>query len=225
MSARLIIFDCDGTLVDSQHMIAAAMTRAFAGEGLQAPDHHAILSVVGLSLPEAIWRLAMDQDEAAIRRLCDAYKGAFFELRATEPQEALYPGASEALDALLAEGAVLGIATGKSQRGVRHLLERYGLQDHFATIQTADDAPSKPHPAMIVQAMEATGMGAAATVMVGDTEFDMEMAANAGVAGLGVAWGYHAADRLLQAGARHVAEDFPALMTVLAGTAQPEEVE
>lgn len=223
MTARLIIFDVDGTLLDSQHMIAAAMAQAFTAEGLAVPARHDILSVVGLSLPEAIWRLAIETDERTILRLTENYKSAFTELRQTEPEEDFYPGARETLDLLLSQGEVLGIATGKSQRGVRRMLERFGLVQHFSTIQTADDAPSKPHPAMIAQAMQATGLDAAATVMIGDTEFDMAMAANAGVRGLGVAWGYHAADKLIAASASHVAENFPALVQALARVAAPEE--
>ena len=213
---RLIIFDVDGTLVDSQHLICAAMGRAFAGEGLAAPERSAILSVVGLSLPEAMMRLTLKVDEGTVLNLCNAYKGAFGELRRTEPTEALYPGALEAIGALAGEGAVLGIATGKSQRGVRHLLETYDLARHFTTIQTADDAPSKPHPAMIEQALAETGLGPESAVMVGDTTFDMAMARNAGVAGYGVAWGYHKPDVLLAAGACDVAPDFAGLLEGLA---------
>lgn len=212
---RFVVFDVDGTLVDSQHMICAAMAEAFAAEGLAAPERAAVLAIVGLSLPEAMRDLAAGLDAARLPRLCDSYKSAFAALRRTAPHEVLYPGAREALEGLREAGALLAIATGKSQRGVRHLLEREGLTDHFAVIQTADDAPSKPHPAMLQQAMAESGADPDATAMVGDTSFDMVMARRAGVAGVGVAWGYHGREALLAAGADHVAEDFPDLREAL----------
>lgn len=220
MTPRLVIFDCDGTLADSQHLICAAMDAAFASERLPAPTREATLSIVGLSLPDAIFRLVSQADEATVLRLCQRYKAAFGDLRAQGGQEEpLYPGAAAAIAALARQGIQLGLATGKSRRGVARLLGRFGLDHHFATIQTADDAPSKPHPAMILQAMAEVGADPAATVMVGDTTFDMEMAVNARVAGLGVAWGYHPPPALKAAGARAVAPDFPSLTAMIDGLA------
>ncbi len=221
MNPRLVIFDCDGTLVDSQHVIVAAMEYAFTREGLEAPPREAVLSIVGLSLPEAIWRLARTMpevpEEAAVLRLTDGYKDAFTELRQDPAhEEPMFPGAREGvLDLAARDDILLGIATGKSRRGVDRLLEMRGLDACFATIQTADDAPSKPHPAMIVQAMDDVGASSDATLMVGDTTFDIEMARNAGVTGLGVSWGYHPPAHLEDAGAHYIAGDFAALLNAI----------
>ncbi|QCI68653.1 HAD-IA family hydrolase [Phreatobacter stygius] len=214
---KLVIFDCDGTLVDSQHMIVAAMNGAFAALDRPAPTREATLSIVGLSLHEAFVRLTR-ADDSDIPALIEAYKNAFHDLRAdashTEP---LYEGALAVVEALAGDSdVVLGIATGKSQRGVRLVLGHHGIFQHFATIQTADDAPSKPHPAMIEQAMAAVGATPAATVMIGDTTFDIDMAQAAGVTPIGVAWGYHPVEALKGAGARVVLDRFAELPAALA---------
>lgn len=207
----LIIFDCDGTLVDSQHMIVAAMTAAFAGAGLEIPPRQAILSVVGLSLVPAVTRLLPPGLEAAAAPgLAESYKAAFRELRADpERHEPLYPGARDTIEALAKQsGTVLGVATGKSKRGVDALFEREELAHYFATIQTADDHPSKPHPSMIHTALAETGADAARTVMLGDTTYDIEMALAARVLPIGVAWGYHDTAQLEAAGAAAIATRF-----------------
>lgn len=204
---NLILFDCDGTIVDSQHIIVAAMERAFTANGLPVPGRAGILSVVGLSLVPAVTRLLpADTDPVLAQRLAEAYKQGFQGLRGDPAHhEPLYPGARETITALAArDDCVLGIATGKSRRGVDVLLEREGFHGLFATIQTADDHPSKPHPSMILKALAETGAQPAQAVMIGDTTYDMEMARAAGVAALGVAWGYHDALALNAAGARMV---------------------
>jgi phosphoglycolate phosphatase len=211
---RLIIFDCDGTLVDSQHMIVEAMRSAFAASDLPAPERGRMLRHVGLSVTQAMEAMTGLEDRDAIARLSADYRTAFAALRReaslTDP---LFPGAREAVEALAAQDDVLlGIATGKSRRGVDLLLEREGFTRLFATIQTADDAPSKPHPGMMLQAMSATGTGAADTVMIGDTSYDMLMARAASARGIGVGWGYHDAPELLKAGAVKVAKDFQELL-------------
>jgi len=210
---RLIIFDCDGTLVDSQHLIHTAMVDTFANAGLEAPERDAVRRIVGLSLPLAMARLLPPEvadEPRIIAALVEGYRDAFGALRAGgEHEEPMYEGARETLDALFAMPDVLmAIATGKSQRGVRHLVEREGLHGYFAAIQTADDAPSKPHPAMIEQAIADAGVAPDRAIMVGDTTFDIEMAVNAGVPGLGVAWGYHPPEALTQAGAVQILGSF-----------------
>jgi phosphoglycolate phosphatase len=216
VSLQLVIFDCDGTLVDSQRNIVAAMTAAFAACGLPPPSRERILSVVGLSLPHAFVHLTAETPEAPVDALADAYRAAFFAIRqAPGHREPLYPGAREALDALTERGVLLGIATGKSQRGVAAVLRQHGLEGRFATIQTADDAPSKPHPAMVEQALAETGVEPRNAVLVGDTGFDMEMARAAGVLPLGVAWGYHRPEALRRTGAALVLERFDRLVPSL----------
>ena len=207
---KLVIFDCDGTLVDSQEAICAAMVLAFAGLGLEPPSRAAVLGVVGLSLPEAFEMLAPGQGAAARAELAERYKAAF-TLRAPSPlpRDRLFAGAKVGVEALgRRHDIVLGIATGKSRRGVMRLLDQEGWHGHFRTIQTADDHPSKPHPSMIETAMREAGVAAAGTVMVGDTTYDIEMGHNAGVATIGVAWGYHDVGLLRAAGAHAVVTQF-----------------
>lgn len=209
----LVIFDCDGTLVDSQHMITAAMEHAFRALELAPPSRLEVLGVVGLSLPEAFGVLAAAHPASHRTRLAELYRDHFPLVRQTyQDLEPLYPGVREAIAALRRQGAVLGIATGKSKRGVARLLEREGWLADFHTIQTADDHPSKPHPSMILRAMAEAGVRPEATVMVGDTSFDMEMARRAGVGAIGVAWGYHAADRLTEAGANAIVREGTGLL-------------
>lgn len=212
MTLRLVIFDVDGTLVDSQGDILASMQAAFGGEGLAVPGRDAILSIVGLSLPVAMARLAPGRSEAAQGRLVQAYKDTYADLRkrngaASSP---LYPGAMAAIEALHAQPAtVLGIATGKSKRGLDALIENHGLERFFITRQVADFHPSKPHPSMVLTALKEAGVGGDRAVMVGDTSYDMQMAQSAGVAGIGVTWGYHA--RAALSGAARIIDEFGAL--------------
>lgn len=191
---KLVIFDCDGTLVDSQDLIVQSMNLAFERSGLVPPARENTLSIVGLSLIEAMEVLVPDASGNDHRELAERYKASFGDIVSTaDRQEPLYDGALEVVQTLAArDDVVLGIATGKSQRGVRRLLLEHDLQHCFVTIQTADDAPSKPHPAMIRQAMTEAGADPLNTVMIGDTVYDLEMAQAAGVPAVGVDWGYHA---------------------------------
>lgn len=210
---RLVVFDVDGTLVDSQAHILAAMVQAFDGLGLASPDRAAVLDIVGLSLPQAMARLVPALDVAAQERLVAGYKDAYSGMRA-QSLSPLYPGAQEMLEQLARDDTVLlGIATGKSRRGLVHLMAAHGWEGRFVTLQVADDHPSKPHPSMLQACLRETGVAADRAVMVGDTVYDMEMAQAAGMRGIGVGWGYHSADRL---GAR-VIHDFDALPAALAG--------
>ena len=214
---KLVIFDCDGTLVDSQHIIFAAMQAAFSRHGLPDPDQAGVRSVVGLSLPIAIRQLVPSVEGHIIAALVEGYKTAFGELRGDPAyEEPLFPGARQAIEALHVRGdVVLGIATGKSRRGVNHVLAMHGLEPYFMTVQTADIHPSKPHPAMIEHAMLEAGVGAADAAMIGDTSYDMIMARAAGVTAIGAGWGYHSVTDLESAGAQAIVPDFPSLGAVL----------
>jgi len=213
----LVIFDCDGTLIDSQHVIYAAMTHAFTERGRVAPTREATLSIVGLSLIEAVTRLVPDETPDVIRDIAEDYKGAFGRFRAEfADREPMYPGAREVVELCGRHSSVLlGIATGKSRRGVNHFLDRERFDVEFATIQTADTARSKPDPDMILQAMEETGVDVSRTMMIGDTTFDIEMGGAAGVMTVGVDWGYHEVATLKAAGADHIVEDFDELADVI----------
>lgn len=205
----LVLFDCDGTLVDSQHVIVAAMQAAFSAHGLGAPTPAAVRGVVGLSLHNAMAVLAPEHGPDDHNVLTERYKDAFIAQRAAgQPQGQLYPGAAETVRRHAAQGHVLGVATGKSQRGLAATLERFDLTSYFSTLQTADDAPSKPHPGMVHQAMAETGATPESTVVIGDTTFDVEMAVAAGATAIGVAWGYHDVPALHAAGARLVLNGF-----------------
>ena len=206
MTAKLALFDCDGTMVDSQHNICASMDQAFEKHGLVPPDHHQVRRIVGLSLMEAVAQLMPGGEAEAISAVTQSYKDGFFAMRqAGGVHEPLYDGLLETLEQLEASGWVLGVATGKSDRGLRHVLETHGLSRRFVTLQTADRHPSKPHPAMVELAMVEAGAAPETTVMIGDTSFDMEMAVNASVRAVGVDWGYHDEHELIGAGAEIVA--------------------
>lgn len=208
MSNPLVVFDCDGTLVDSQHSICTAMVRAFEGAKLAAPDRPAILSVVGLSLPHAMARLLPDADADFHDHLSERYKLAFQAMRRESGvSEPLYPGIADLVHELDRAGWLLGVATGKSDRGLSLCLTHHGMIDRFVTLQTADRHPSKPHPSMLLAAMADAGAVPDSTVMIGDTSFDIDMGLAAGVRSIGVGWGYHPPGELVAAGAFAVAMD------------------
>lgn len=200
---KLAIFDCDGTLVDSGATIRVALEQAFAVQGLACPPIEVSRKVIGLSLMESMARLAPDGDHAG---LTQSYKDAFFAMRgAGRVDEPLFDGIVELLDTLDADGWLLGVATGKSDRGLRHCLESHGLAGRFVTLQTADCNPSKPHPGMALAAMAEAGAEPHRTILVGDTGWDMGCARGAGVGAIGAGWGYHEIDELTAGGAHTVA--------------------
>jgi phosphoglycolate phosphatase len=205
-SVRLAVFDCDGTLADSQAGICTAMAEAFTGAGLAPPPAPAIRRAVGLSLPQVIHHLAPDASPALHDELVDRYRTAFRTARVEgRLGETLFDGIPALLARLDAAGWRLGVATGKSQRGLVHLLATHGISDRFTTLQTADHHPSKPHPAMLEAALAEAGAAPGQAVMIGDTAFDIHMATTIGVRAIGVAWGYHEPHELTAAGAEAVA--------------------
>lgn len=212
---KLILFDVDGTLIDSQNIIVAAQQKTFAAHGLEPPSRERALSIVGLSLTEAF--VALAGPKAPIESLVKTYKDVSAALRQDPAHaEPLFPGAGECIEILRRrEDVLLGIATGNSQRGVARLLNNFGWHGVFASIQTADDAPSKPHPGMILQAMQETGVTPHDTVMVGDSSFDMAMARAAGVLPVGVSWGFQPVAALAEAGAGPIVHCYTELKTVL----------
>ena len=207
---KLVVFDCDGTIVDSQAGIVLSMEDAFSSLKMLPPTRDATLAVVGLSLPEAFAVLAPDVDRATRLGLAEHYKTAFRDLKHDPSEtEILFPQAKQMIAHLAArDDHLLGIATGKSRRGIDRLFAREDWHASFATIQTADDHPSKPHPSMLLRAMLETDATPDATVMVGDTTYDIAMARAVGVAAIGVAWGYHDVAALTDAGAHLIIERF-----------------
>jgi phosphoglycolate phosphatase len=217
---RLVVFDCDGTLVDSQHAIAHCMDQAFAEHGLDCPGLERTRTIIGLSLPEAITKLAGSTalDDSVIDGITNAYKTAFFTLRQSPDfYEPLFPGVREVIEDLDRRGWLSGVATGKARRGLDAVLARNELEGRFVTLQTCDNHPSKPHPSMLQAAMDETGVDPRYGAMIGDTTYDIEMGRAAGMLAIGVAWGYHEGERLLAAGAHAVIDHFDQLADVLDG--------
>ncbi|WP_265587818.1 HAD-IA family hydrolase [Sphingomicrobium arenosum] len=204
MSAvKLAIFDCDGTLVDSGATIHDALDSALRHHGYCCPPRKEAQKVIGLSLVEAMRALVPDADHEA---LAETYKQAFVDLRASGAAgEDPYDGIGDLLTAFENEGWLLGVATGKSMRGLDHVLDQHGWREHFVTLQTADHHPSKPNPSMIAQALRDAGAEPRNTVMIGDTGHDMRMARNANVGAIGVMWGYHEHEELDEGGAHAIA--------------------
>lgn len=204
---RLAVFDCDGTLVDGQADVCWAMGRAFDRARLPAPDMRDVRRIIGLSLPVAIRELAPDLSERDAANVTEFYKSSF---RARREEgllgEPLYEGIADMLAALHDAGWSLAVATGKSDRGLDACLAAHRIDHLFVSLQTADRHPSKPHPAMLEAALFEAGAAPHQAVMIGDTTFDMLMARSAGVAAIGVAWGYHTPAELRASGAARIAD-------------------
>ncbi|MEE4338470.1 MAG: HAD-IA family hydrolase [Erythrobacter sp.] len=214
---KLAVFDCDGTLVDGQADVCWAMERAFTRAELLPPEPALVRRMVGLSLTVAVRELAPGLDEGKAREVTEFYKSSF---RARREEglldEPLFDGIAELLARLHEAGWSLAVATGKSDRGLAACLAVHGIADLFVSLQTADRHPSKPHPAMLEAALFEAGAQPEEAVMIGDTSFDMQMAAAARVPAIGVAWGYHDPSELLATGARGVAGTAGELAELLA---------
>ncbi len=207
-SLKLVLFDCDGTLVDSQHAIVAAMTRGWRAMGLGDPDPALVRRCAAFDATDMIKTLLPGAEDWMVKRLAGLYRSAYYQpapfLTMAEP---LVAGMREALAALRVRGFGLGIATGKSRRGLTAVLEHHGLADLFVTLQTADQCMGKPSPDMVFRALVESGSSEDDTVVVGDSPQDIEMAENAGVLAIGVAWGFHEPADLIRAGARRIVHD------------------
>lgn len=215
---KLAVFDVDGTLVDSEYTIVRAMSEAWRRCGVELPLPQDIRRIIGLSLSDACAALMPWAPRATQRTLAEAYSEAWRSFSfMPENIDPLFPGVAEALDLLEEQGWLLGIATGKSRRGLMQVLDANDLRGRFVTIQTADDNPGKPHPAMLLRAANEIGVDIDRVVMIGDTAFDMEMAINAKAKPVGVSWGYHTLDDLNHAGALVILDSFDDLPDTLAG--------
>lgn len=208
----LAIFDCDGTLVDSGGTIHRALRSTFDHHGLDCPPRGVTEKVIGLSLDEAFATLVPDGDHPALSR---TYKDAFFAMRSQGVvEEPLFDGITAALEGFRDDGWTLGIATGKSRRGLDHCLAAHGIADLFVTLQTADDHPSKPHPSMVLAAIAEASSAPGRTVFIGDTAWDMGSARSAVCGAIGAGWGYHDESELRDAGAHDVAREPAELMAM-----------
>ena len=215
---RLAIFDCDGTLVDSGATIVATVAETFALHGVHLPPPEVRRGVIGLSLVEAMGRLAPQLRPNEHVRLAETYKTCFFRARQEgRVDEPMFAGIIELLDALETDGWLLAVATGKSDRGLRHCLDKHGIHARFVSLQTADRHPSKPDPSMVLAAIADAGADPRDTVVIGDTTYDMAMARAAGAAALGAGWGYHDAAELLAGGAQAIADRPQAVLPLVAG--------
>lgn len=217
---KLIVFDCDGTLVDSGHIIVATMTHAWQAEGLEPPAAEDIRHQIGLPLLQAISVLAPDADAATLGRLVESYKTAHVTGREVNAfEEPLYEDCATVLAHLAGQDDyILGVATGKGRRGLDHTLARHAIAPHFSVLKTAEDGPGKPNPDILLDAMAEMGVSPWNTVVIGDTIFDIGMAVSAKAHAIGVSWGYHPPSQLQQAGARCVAnryDEIPGLLKTI----------
>lgn len=216
MSGRLAIFDIDGTLVDSRQLIHDAMLHAYDRCGLGDPGYDRIRHVIGLGLRQAFMTLEPDAAEDDISALEKAYVEAFVILRETDVgREPMYPGARDLLEDLRRDGWMLGVATGKSRRGVTNIFKLHDLELLFHASVCADDGPGKPDPFMVMQNLRALKIDPRAALMIGDATHDMRMARSAGVRAIGVSWGFANAAEVHEAGAHEVHHDFATLRETL----------
>jgi phosphoglycolate phosphatase len=205
----LIVFDWDGTLMDSAGHIVSAMQHAIRGLGLPARSDTQLSDLIGLGLNDAFARLYPELNTEATLKLLSQYRQHF--LNPPVPGSTLFVGVQETLQHLHAAGYRLAVATGKSRRGLDRALDETGLRSLFVTSRCADECASKPDPQMLEEILYECNVESARALMVGDTEYDMAMARSAGVPALGVAWGVHGIDRLLSAGASVVLPSVPDL--------------
>lgn len=206
---RLIVFDMDGTLVDSADVIVTLMQETFTGRGLPVPSALDIRRSVGLSLEVAMEFLSGQKGDMPHILAEDFRRFAHIQHERGHEDHILFPGALETIRSLSADPfTLLGVATGKEMKGLQRVLDRHQIAGHFATLQTPDRNPSKPHPGMMLSAMSETGAEAHRTLMIGDTSYDMQTARAAGGRAIGVSWGYHGRDDLLDAGADLVVDRY-----------------
>jgi phosphoglycolate phosphatase len=216
---KLALFDCDGTLVDSAALIHDVMERTFVHFGFEKPRFEETKAIIGLTLDIAIARIQgkPHADEEAVEMMA-YYKSIFGAVRGeTGFKEPLFPGIRDMLDAVIAaDGLVLGAVTGKSRAGLNMIMDSHGLHPHISVSRTADDCPSKPHPAMVTECCDEAGIPHVRTVVIGDAIYDMQMAKAAGARAIGVSWGYASVEALVEAGADAIART-PAHLTQLIG--------
>ena len=198
MKYRLIVFDWDGTLIDSEARIVASMQAAVGEAGLAPLPTEQVRDIIGLGLLEAVQTLLPAQAPATHGRVVEHYRRHYLGSQGTPTP--LFPGADSVVKELARRDYLLAVATGKSRRGLDHSLHDTGMTAYFHATRCADEAFSKPHPEMLLQIMDELGTMPEETLMIGDTDYDMQLAANAGAHALAVGYGVHSRERLLQHG-------------------------
>ncbi|MFQ5355715.1 MAG: HAD-IA family hydrolase [Mariprofundaceae bacterium] len=210
--SSLILFDCDGTLVDSHNHIIRTVQQSFIHCGLEEPCADEAREVIGFSLFAAICKLLPESEQKRAEYVCSVYRNLYVQ-NGNKGSEPLYPGVKTTLTNLIVRGYSLGIVTGKSTKGLMRIFEQHAFEGMFSVWRSADQCPSKPHPAMVLECMQETDISPDRTVVVGDSCMDMEMASESGVAALGVSYGAQKAERLLATGANAVVDCMPDLLT------------
>ena len=216
---RLVVFDCDGTLVDSQHTIVSATETALSAFGLPTPDRRSILYAVGLPVDVSMRRHAPNADDATLAKVIEVFRDTYRELSLQDDRgQIMFEGMHDMIQQLGAQDeTLLSIVTMKSRRGLSRVVDAYDIRGFFQSLKSADDGPGKPAPDLLIDAMSECGVTPAQTIMVGDTSFDVMMAKAANVRAIGVGWGYQDIDELVDAGADEIAETTDTLATILAG--------
>lgn len=209
MKYQLIIFDWDGTLMDSAGEIVAAMQQSIARMKLPPRDDQALRRLIGLGLEDAFRRLYPDMTSSDLATLMAAYRRHYGGTPRVYGE--LFPGVEAELDQLARQQRRLAVATGKSRAGLDKALDAIGWHGRFHATRCADETRSKPHPLMLEELLDELRLHPQQALMVGDTSYDMEMARSAGVDALGVAWGVHEEDELRDAGAQDVVAAIPGL--------------
>lgn len=214
---KLVLFDCDGTLIDSAATIHTCMELAFEEAGYERPPIEKTKSIIGLTLDTAIAQMLERDIDDQINHMVHRYKHHSFLIRAGDDHhEPYYDGILETIDTLRSiDGILIGVVTGKSRRGLNNLLDKHGLNATIIASRTADECPSKPHPAMVLECCNVTGIDAVDTIVIGDAIYDMQMAKSAGARALGVSWGYCDENGLRAAGADHIAHQPKEILPII----------
>jgi phosphoglycolate phosphatase len=206
---NLLVFDWDGTLMDSEARIVACIQAAIADLGLEPREVATIRNIIGLGLHEAINTLYPDSNGSLDEAMTERYRYHFLTANPTKSE--LFVGAEETVRALHEAGYMLAVATGKGRRGLDMVLEETGLGQYFLATRCADETFSKPHPQMLEELMDELGVEPSETLMIGDTEYDMQMAVNARTRALAVSYGVHEKERLLRHSPLHCLDDISEL--------------